>query len=64
MIGITFWSFCPLFPRKRTLVQRVGMSALCQTQTVRTATKTAYSITWSAKARTLGEIYRPRAWRS
>jgi hypothetical protein len=43
---------------------RVGWTAaagLGQTRTFRTATETAYSITWSAKARTLGEICRPRA---
>ena len=25
---------CPLYPRKRTLIERVGMSALCQKQTL------------------------------
>src|SRR6516165_6806027 len=30
---------CPLFPRKRTLIERVGMSALCQKQTFRVAVK-------------------------
>src|SRR5262245_16366606 len=24
---------CPLYPRKRTLIERLGMSALCQKQT-------------------------------
>jgi len=24
---------CPLYPQKRTLIERVGMSALCQKQT-------------------------------
>jgi hypothetical protein len=27
---------CPLYPQKRTLVERVGMSALCQKQTLAT----------------------------
>jgi hypothetical protein len=26
-------SLCPLYPRKRTLIERDGMSALCQKQT-------------------------------
>jgi hypothetical protein len=26
---------CPLYPRKRTLIERVGMSALCQKRTFR-----------------------------
>jgi hypothetical protein len=30
---------CPLYPRKRTLVARVGMSALCQKRTLCTAKK-------------------------
>ena len=28
---------CPLYPQKRTLAERVGMSALCQKQTLPTA---------------------------
>jgi hypothetical protein len=30
---------CPLYPRKRTLIERVGMSALCQKQTFCAAVK-------------------------
>ena len=30
---------CPLYPQKRTLVERVGMSALCQKRTLCGATK-------------------------
>src|SRR6516225_8714300 len=30
-------SGCPLYPQKRTLVERVGMSAFCQKRTFRTA---------------------------
>jgi hypothetical protein len=33
-----------LYPQKRTLIERVGMSALCQKQTF----TPSYSITWSA----------------
>ena len=32
---------CPLYPRKRTLLRAIGMSALCQKQTKCTATKMA-----------------------
>jgi hypothetical protein len=40
-LGLLGWrrtsARCPLYPQKRTLVERVGMSALCQKQTLRTA---------------------------
>jgi hypothetical protein len=32
---------CPLYPRKRTLMERAGMSALCQKEMNGTATKFA-----------------------
>jgi hypothetical protein len=38
--------YCPLYPQKRTLLERVGMSALCQKQTVQEILP--YSITLSA----------------
>jgi hypothetical protein len=39
---------CPLYPQKRTLIERVGMSTLCQKQTL-----PDYSITSSARESTL-----------
>jgi len=42
--------WCPLCPRKRTLVERVGMSALCQKRTFCAAVKNdAISITSLAR---------------
>src|SRR5262249_55923501 len=34
---------CPLYPQKRTLVERVGMSALCQKQTFKVLGRAARS---------------------
>jgi len=53
---------CPLYPRKRTFVDRVGMSAMCQKRTSRAAVETGdYSITSSASTRRLCGTSIPRA---
>jgi hypothetical protein len=40
---------CPLYPQKRTLVERVGMSALCHKRTHALQQFSRYSITWLAR---------------
>jgi hypothetical protein len=40
---------CPLYPQKRTLVERVGMSALCQKRTKCSAPKIVYPIVVGGK---------------
>ena len=45
---------CPLYPQKRTLIERFRMSALCQKQTFRAAVKNVV-IRWNLKtAKALG----------
>jgi hypothetical protein len=53
---------CPLYPRKRTLVERVVMSALCQKQTHAAQQKDRYSITSSARMSSVGGKARPSAF--
>ena len=39
---------CPLYPQKRTLAERIGMSALCQKRTYAVQQIPTYSITVGA----------------
>ena len=52
---------CPLYPQKRTSVERLRMSALCQKQTHAVQQKGRYSITSSARASSVGGIVNPSA---
>ena len=54
---------CPLYPQKRTLIEQVEMSALCQKRTYALQQKSSfYWITWAAVASNAVGTVRPRAF--